>query len=126
MQTVFFQRRPRGVVLAVKDGKTVYPTAFGKAGLELGADMDPGNIFRIGSITKQFTACAILRLAEAGKLSLQDKKEILPYAPDKFFAKEIDAPIVFDIDEHGHVIGLTKYRTVKCRRSGFNELSLIL
>ena len=34
--------------------------------------MKPEYIFRIGSITKQFTACAILKLIEEGKLSLQD------------------------------------------------------
>ncbi len=77
---IFPEEGPGGVVLAVKEGKTVYRTAFGKANLELGVNMDPGYIFRIGSITKQFTACAILQLAEAGKLSLQDN--ITKYLPD--------------------------------------------
>ncbi len=63
---------PGGTVLIVKKGEVIYRKAFGKANLELDVDMKPEYIFRIGSITKQFTACAILKLAEEGKLSLQD------------------------------------------------------
>lgn len=63
---------PGGVVLIAKEGKTVYRKSFGNANLELGVAMRPDHIFRIGSITKQFTAAAILKLAEEGKLSLQD------------------------------------------------------
>ena len=63
---------PGGTVLVVKKGEVIYRKAFGKANLELDVDMKPEYIFRIGSITKQFTACAILKLAEEGKLSLQD------------------------------------------------------
>lgn len=63
---------PGGTVLVVKKGEVIYRKAFGKANLELDVDMKPEYIFRIGSITKQFTACAILKLIEEGKLSLQD------------------------------------------------------
>lgn len=63
---------PGGTVLIVKKGEVIYRKAFGKANLELDVDMKPEYIFRIGSITKQFTACAILKLTEEGKLSLQD------------------------------------------------------
>src|SRR5690606_299216 len=42
--------------------------------------MRPEMVFRIGSVTKQFTAIAILQLMEQGKLSLQD--EITKYIPD--------------------------------------------
>jgi CubicO group peptidase (beta-lactamase class C family) len=63
---------PGGTALVVKKGEVIYRKAFGKANLELDVDMKPEYIFRIGSITKQFTACAILKLAEEGKLSLQD------------------------------------------------------
>lgn len=63
---------PGGTALVVKNGKSIYRKAFGKANLELDVPMQTNHIFRIGSITKQFTACAILKLAEEGKLSLQD------------------------------------------------------
>lgn len=64
---------PGAAVLVAKANKVVYRKAFGKANLELNVALKPDHIFRIGSITKQFTACAILKLAEQGKLSLQDR-----------------------------------------------------
>lgn len=78
---LFKEDTPGGTAIIVKNGKTIYHKAFGKADLELDVDMEPGHIFRIGSITKQFTACAILRLEEEGKLSLQDDitKYIIDY-----------------------------------------------
>lgn len=63
---------PGAAVLVAKGGKIIYKKAFGKADLELDVMLKPDHIFRIGSITKQFTACAILKLAEERKLSLQD------------------------------------------------------
>lgn len=69
-----------GTALVSQNGKVIYRKAFGKANLELDVDMKSEHIFRIGSITKQFTACAILRLAEQGKLSLDD--EITKFIPD--------------------------------------------
>lgn len=63
---------PGGTALVVKDRKVLYKKAFGKADLELDIAMKPDYVFRIGSITKQFTASAILKLAEEGKLSISD------------------------------------------------------
>lgn len=63
---------PGGVVLIAQRGEVVYKRSFGQANIELKVAMQPDHIFRIGSITKQFTAAAILKLAEVGKLSLQD------------------------------------------------------
>lgn len=59
-------------VLVAKKGAIVYHKAFGKADIGLNVPIRTGMLFRIGSITKQFTAVAILQLAEQGKLSLQD------------------------------------------------------
>ncbi len=64
---------PGGVALVVKDGKILYRKARGMASLEFGVPMTPEHVFRIGSITKQFTACAILKLAEEDKLDLKDE-----------------------------------------------------
>lgn len=66
--------------LVAKNGLMIYRKAFGLADLELNVPMKPEMVFRIGSITKQFTAIAILQLMEQGKLSLQD--EITKYIPD--------------------------------------------
>ncbi|HWV68963.1 serine hydrolase domain-containing protein, partial [Chitinophaga sp.] len=69
----FPSQGPGAAVLVAKANKIIYKKAFGKANLELNVALKPGHIFRIGSITKQFTACAILKLAEEGKLSLQSE-----------------------------------------------------
>jgi len=60
------------IALISSHGKIIYKKAFGMANLELNVPMQTTNVFRIGSITKQFTAIAILQLMEQGKLNLQD------------------------------------------------------
>jgi CubicO group peptidase (beta-lactamase class C family) len=59
-------------ILVMKKGDTLYRKAYGLANMELNVPMRPEMIFRIGSITKQYTAVAILQLVEQGKISLQD------------------------------------------------------
>lgn len=66
--------------LVAREGRIIYHKAFGMADLELNVPMKPDMVFRIGSITKQFTSVAILQLMEQGKLSLQD--EITKFIPD--------------------------------------------
>jgi len=63
---------PGGVFLIAKKGKPVYEKAFGMANLELDAKLNTNNVFQIGSMTKQFTAIAILILEEQGKLKTSD------------------------------------------------------
>jgi len=63
---------PGAVVLIAKAGKPIYRQAFGMADLENNVTMKAEHVFEIGSITKQFTAVAILMLLEQGKLSLED------------------------------------------------------
>src|SRR5664280_577027 len=71
---------PGCAALVAINGQVVYKKAFGMANLELNVPMQPDMVFRIGSITKQFTVIAILQLMEQGKLSLQD--EITKFIPD--------------------------------------------
>lgn len=61
-----------GNVLVAQKGKVIYEKAFGLADRELNVKNNLESKFQIGSLTKQFTACAILQLAEAGKLKLND------------------------------------------------------
>lgn len=63
---------PGAVFLVARNGKPVYHKAFGKSSLELGVNLDTGSVFQIGSMTKQFTAVAILMLMEQGKLHIDD------------------------------------------------------
>lgn len=71
---------PGGIVLVVKDGQTVLRRAYGMADTIKGVKMAPEMAMRIGSMTKQFTATAILLLADEGKLAVED--EIGKYLPD--------------------------------------------
>jgi D-alanyl-D-alanine carboxypeptidase len=60
-------------VAVLKDGKAVLVKSYGSANLEQHVPVSNESVFRVGSVTKQFTAVALLLLAEEGKLSLQDK-----------------------------------------------------
>lgn len=71
---------PGAVVLIAKGGKPVLRKAYGLADLEKGVPLKPDDVFRIGSVTKPFTALAILLLEEDGKLALSD--EITRFFPD--------------------------------------------
>lgn len=71
-----------GAVLVAVDDQPVLREAVGLADRELGVPNAPDFKFRIGSITKQFTATAILQLQEAGKLSVDDPvSKYYPAAP---------------------------------------------
>jgi CubicO group peptidase (beta-lactamase class C family) len=60
------------VALVSREGKIIYNKAFGMANLELDVPMKKEMVFEIASMTKQFTAVAILMLMEEGKLKLND------------------------------------------------------
>ncbi len=66
-------------VLIAKSGKVIYKKAYGKADIELNIPVNTEMVFEIGSISKQFTAVGILKLAEEGKLGLRD--DIRKYFP---------------------------------------------
>ena len=63
---------PSASLAVVKDGKVAYVQAYGDARLDPRTPSQPQMRYSIGSISKQFTAAAILMLAEEGKLSLDD------------------------------------------------------
>jgi len=63
---------PGASFLVAKNGKVVYRKAVGKSNLELDVNMTSDNVFELASISKQFTAVAILMLEEQGKLSTND------------------------------------------------------
>jgi CubicO group peptidase (beta-lactamase class C family) len=69
-----------GTVLVAKDGKPVLDRGYGMANYELGVPNTPEMKFLIGSITKQFTATAIMQLAEKGLLDVNDP--ISKYLPE--------------------------------------------
>lgn len=69
-----------GSILMMQNGKAIYKNSFGMADREWNIPNTADTKFRIGSVTKQFTAACILLLAEQGKLSVDDK--LSKYIPD--------------------------------------------
>lgn len=61
-----------GTVLISKNDKVVFHEGYGKASIEHDIDNNTNTVFKIGSITKTFTAIAILQLAEQGQISLYE------------------------------------------------------
>ena len=66
-----------------RDGAALYTHAYGSANLEYGVPLTAASVFESGSVAKQFTAAAIVLLAQQGKLSLEDDiRKHLPEVPD--------------------------------------------
>ncbi|WP_159476279.1 serine hydrolase [Dyadobacter sp. 3J3] len=75
--------KPGAAVGVVHQGKLIYAKGFGESDLETGARNGPETIFHIASVSKQFTAFAIVLLSQEGKLSLEDDiRKYLPEVPD--------------------------------------------
>lgn len=80
--------RVAGVAVAVlRDGELMFAKGYGRANLELAAPVNARTVFRIGSLTKQFTAAGMLLLAERGKLKIDD--ELSLYLPGFPRANEV-------------------------------------
>ena len=94
---------PGASLLVLKDGEAVVRRGYGLSDLEQGTEAGPATNYRLASVSKQFTAAAILLLAQDGKLSLEDPvRRWLPSLPD------VTAPITI---EHllTHTSGLVDY-----------------
>lgn len=71
---------PGCAVGVYRDGRILYARGYGMANLELGVPNTPRTVFDIGSISKEFTATAVVLLAQEGKLSLSD--DVRKYFPE--------------------------------------------
>jgi CubicO group peptidase (beta-lactamase class C family) len=78
---------PSASLAVVQDGKLAYTQAYGNARLDPQLPATPAMPYSIGSISKQFTASAVLMLQEQGKLSLDDK--VAKWLPDLTRADEV-------------------------------------
>jgi len=79
IESTFDQDTPGSVVLVAHKDEVLFNAAIGVSKVD-GDPLSPDSIFRIASITKQFTAVAILQLAEQGKLKLDD--DITQFIPE--------------------------------------------
>ncbi len=67
-----YRQLPGLAIGVVHDQQLVWARAYGTSNLETGASLTPETVFRVGSITKLFTATAVMQLRDAGKLRLDD------------------------------------------------------
>lgn len=87
-----------GISLAiVRDGRVIKAKGYGYANVELNAPATKETVYEIGSITKQFTAVAVMMLVEEGKISLDEKIT-------KYFA---DAPATWNEITVRHLLSHT-------------------
>ena len=100
---------PGGAVLLLKDGKVIYQNAIGISDINTKEPITSKTLFNTGSISKTFVAYGILKLAEQGKLSLEDP--IYKYFPD--FRNETIARKVKLVHLLTHTSGIPDSRKVK-------------
>lgn len=72
LDTAYSGQGPGAAVLVARGDEVLYRSARGQASVELGVPLSPDQVFRIGSVTKQFAAAGLLTLVDAGKVSLDD------------------------------------------------------
>jgi CubicO group peptidase (beta-lactamase class C family) len=78
---------PSASIAIVRDGKIAYTHAYGQARLDPPMPATPAMRYSIGSVSKQFTATAVLMLAEEGKLSLDDR--VARWLPELTRSKDV-------------------------------------
>jgi CubicO group peptidase (beta-lactamase class C family) len=80
IQAFVDQKQFMGTVLVARGAEILLDKGYGFADVELNVPVSPKTKFRLGSVTKQFTAAAILLLQERGKLNVNDP--VKKYMPD--------------------------------------------
>jgi CubicO group peptidase (beta-lactamase class C family) len=100
------RQTPGCAVGVARNGQTVLERAYGMASLEYDVPNTPATIFEAGSVSKQFTASAIVLLSQQGKLSLDD--EVSKYIPE---LPEYETPVTIRHMLH-HTSGLRDWGTV--------------
>ncbi len=99
-----------GCVIGVeRGGQSVITRAYGMADLEHGIRNTPDTVFEAGSVSKQFTAAAVLALVDAGKLTLEtDVRTVIPELPDYGHVITIDRLLNHSsgLRDWGGVLGL--------------------
>jgi len=97
------KNKAMGSLTIAKDGKVLYTRAIGYSRINPKKPLTAANRFRIGSITKMFTAAMILQLVEEGKLKLTDTL-------DKFFPQIPNAKKITIVQILSHRSGIPNVR----------------
>jgi len=97
---------PGAAIGIIKDGELIYSNGYGLANMEYNIPNTDSTVFRIASVSKQFTAACIVLLAEQGRLSLDDRLiQFFPEFPE--YAKNISIRHLLN-----HTSGIRDYGTI--------------
>lgn len=121
MSTMSDRGQFSGSILVAQQGRIIYRKAFGKANAQTGADFTPETPSNIGSVTKQFTAMAIMILAERNKLSYDDP--ISKYIPE--FSSSAHFTRITLRQLLTHTSGIPDYGDLGIDDSGLDQKGLI-
>ena len=121
MTTLHERRQFNGAILVAEHGEVLYKKGFGKADVTTGIAFTPDTLSDIGSVTKQFTAMAIMMLAERRQLSYDDL--ISKYIPEFSGASHLGRITVRQLLTH--TSGIADYGDLGIDDSGLKPGSLI-
>jgi D-alanyl-D-alanine carboxypeptidase len=94
---------PGASVVVIRNGRVILASNYGQANIELSVPVTPDSVFKLASLTKPFTATAIMILVEERKISLDDRiAEYLPGLPSQWANVTIRQAL-------SHTSGVTDY-----------------
>jgi CubicO group peptidase (beta-lactamase class C family) len=107
-----------GSILIAREGSVLFSKGYGMANQELDVPNTPQTKYRLGSITKQFTAMAILILQRQGKLNVHDRiKKYLPDVPKAWDEITIEQLLTHTSGIHNYTESLEFLKTLPVRVS---------
>jgi CubicO group peptidase (beta-lactamase class C family) len=102
---------PGCTVGVIEGGRLVHRAGYGLANMELGVELDGSHVHRMGSVSKQFTAMAVLLLAEEYELDLNS--DIRKQLPDlRSYGSEVSINAIL-----GHIAGMGDYELITAEGS---------
>ena len=114
LQTHLTTGRFMGSVLVARGDEVLHRAGYGMANLELDVPMTPESVLRIASVTKQFTAAAILQLQDQGLLDVHDP--VSRHLPDYPHGDEITLHQLLN-----HTSGIPDFETLLASGPGFRQ-----
>jgi CubicO group peptidase (beta-lactamase class C family) len=121
MTTMYQRGQFNGAILVAVHGNTIYRKGFGKLNFPAGADFTPETPSDIGSVTKQFTAMAIMMLAERGRLSYEDP--VSKFIPEFYRSAHLSQITLRQL--LNHTSGIPDYGYLGIDDSGLGQQGLI-
>lgn len=121
MSTMYQRGQFNGAMLVAVHGNTIYREGFGKSNFQTGTDFTPETQSDIGSVTKQFTAMAIMILAQRAKLGYNDS--VSKYIPE--FSRSAHLSQITLRQLLNHTSGIPDYGDLGIDDSGLGQQGLI-